>query len=46
MRLEGTVKKDLRRDAKVAMMDENTAELSSLYSVDERPFQVSCKLKN
>ncbi len=35
MRLEGTVKKDLRRDAKVAMMDENTAELSSLYSVDD-----------
>lgn len=35
IRVEGTVKEDLRREARVAMMEENTAALSSMYSVDD-----------
>lgn len=35
IRVEGTVKEDLRREARVAMMEENTAMLSSVYSVDD-----------
>lgn len=35
IRVEGTVKEDLRREARVAMMEENTAALSSMYTVDD-----------
>lgn len=35
IRVEGTVKEDLRREARVAMMDDNTAPLSSMYTVDD-----------
>lgn len=35
IRVEGTVKEDLRREARVAMMDDNTAALSSMYTVDD-----------
>ena len=34
IRVEGTVKEDLRREARAAMMEENAA-LSSMYSVDD-----------
>ena len=33
--VEGTVKEDTRREARVAMMDANTAALSSMYTVDD-----------
>lgn len=35
IRVEGTVKEDLRREARVAMTEENTAALSSMYTVDD-----------
>lgn len=35
IRVEGTVKEDLRREARVAMMEENIAALSSMFSVDD-----------
>lgn len=35
IRVEGTVKEDLRREARVAMMEENTDMLSRVYSVDD-----------
>jgi len=35
IRVEGEVKEDLRREARVAMMDANTAALSSMYTVDD-----------
>lgn len=35
IRVEGTVREDLRREARVAMMDDNTAALSSMYTVDD-----------
>lgn len=35
IRVEGEVKEDLRREARVAMMDTNTAALSSMYTVDD-----------
>ena len=35
IRVEGTVKEDLRREARVAMMEENTTVLSSKYSVGD-----------
>ena len=35
IRVEGTVKEDLRREARAAMMEEHTAALSSMYSVDD-----------
>lgn len=35
IRVEGEVKEDTRRDARVAMMDANTASLSSMYTVDD-----------
>lgn len=35
IRVKGTVKEDVRREARVAMMEENTASLSSMYSVDD-----------
>lgn len=35
IRVEGEVKEDTRREARVAMMDENTAALSSMYTVDD-----------
>ena len=35
IRVEGEVKEDLRREARVAMMDANTAALGSMYTVDD-----------
>lgn len=35
IRVAGTVKEDLRREARVAMMEENNAALSSMYTVDD-----------
>ncbi len=35
LRLEGTVKEDERREARVAMMDANAASLQSMYTVDD-----------
>ena len=35
IRVEGEAKEDLRREARVAMMDDNTAALSRMYSVDD-----------
>lgn len=34
IRVEGEVKEDLRRESRVAMMNANTAALSSMYTVD------------
>lgn len=42
IRVEGTVKEDLRREARAAMMEENTAALSSMYSVDDNLMTVFC----
>lgn len=35
IRVEGKVKEDLRREARVAMFEENKASLSSMYTVDD-----------
>ena len=35
IRVEGEVKEGTRREARVAMMDDNTAALSSMYTVDD-----------
>ena len=35
IRVEGEVKEDTRREARVAMMDDNTAALSSMFTVDD-----------
>ena len=35
IRVEGQVKEDIRREARVAMMDDNAASLSSMYTVDD-----------
>ena len=35
IRIEGSVKEDSRREARSAMMEENTDTLSSMYSVDD-----------
>lgn len=35
IRIEGEVKEDMRREARVAMMDDNKAALSSMYTVDD-----------
>ena len=35
IRAEGEVKEELRREARVAMMDANTAALKSMYTVDD-----------
>ncbi len=35
IRVEGEVNEDTRREARVAMMDANTAALSSMYTVDD-----------
>ena len=35
IRVKGEVQEDLRREARVAMMDANTAALSSMYTVDD-----------
>ena len=35
IRVEGEVKEDTRREARVAMMDANIAALSSMYTVDD-----------
>ncbi len=35
IRVEGEVKEDLRREARVAMMETNRAALSSMYTVDD-----------
>ena len=36
MRVEGEVKEDLRREARVAMMADNEAALSNMYTVDDQ----------
>ena len=36
IRVEGEVREDLRREARVAMMNENTAALSGMYTVDDK----------
>ena len=35
IRVEGTVEEDLRRETRVAMMEENEKALSSMYTVDD-----------
>ena len=35
IRVEGEVKEDIRREARVTMMDDNKAALSSMYTVDD-----------
>ena len=35
LRVEGVVKEDLRREARAAMMNDNTAALSSMYTIDD-----------
>ncbi len=35
IRVEGEVKEDTRREARVSMMDANTAALNSMYTVDD-----------
>lgn len=35
IRVEGEVKEDTRREARAAMMDDNKAALSSMYTVDD-----------
>lgn len=35
IRVEGEVKEDLRREARVAMMNDNKASLQSMYTVDD-----------
>ena len=40
IRVTGTVKHDDRREARVAMMDDNTAALSSMYTVDDHLMEV------
>ena len=36
IRVEGEVREDLRREARVAMMNENAAALSIMYTVDDK----------
>lgn len=36
IRVEGEVKEDARREARVAMMENNAAALSSMYTVDDK----------
>lgn len=40
IRIEGEVKEDVRREARVAMMDANKESLSGMYSVDDNLFTV------
>lgn len=35
LRVEGEVREDTRREARVAMMNDNEAALSSMYTVDD-----------
>lgn len=42
IRVEGEVKEDIRREARVAMMDDNKAALSSMYTVDDNLMTVFC----
>lgn len=42
MRVEGEVKEDLRREARVAMMEANTAALEKMYTVDDNLMTVFC----
>ena len=42
IRVEGEVKEDMRREARVAMMDDNKAVLSSMYTVDDNLMTVFC----
>lgn len=42
IRVEGKVKEDTRREARVAMMDDNKASLSSMYTVDDNLMTVFC----
>ena len=38
----GEVKEDLRREARAAMMEENKAALSSMYTIDDNLMTVFC----
>ena len=40
--MEGEVKEDLRREARAAMMEENKAALSSMYTIDDNLMTVFC----
>lgn len=42
IRVEGEVIEDTRRDARVAMMDNNKAALSSMYTVEDNLMTVFC----
>lgn len=42
IRVEGEVTEDLRREARVAMMDANTSALKSMYTVDDNLMTVFC----
>lgn len=42
IRVTGEVKEDERREARVAMMDANTAALASMYTVDDNLMTVFC----
>ena len=42
IRVEGEVKEDLRREARAAMMEENKAALSSMYTIDDNLMTVFC----
>ena len=42
IRVTGAVEEDTRREARVAMMDANTAALSSMYTVDDNLMTVFC----
>jgi uncharacterized pyridoxamine 5'-phosphate oxidase family protein len=42
IRIEGKVKEDSRREARVAMMNDNNAALSKMYNVDDNLMTVFC----
>ena len=42
IRVEGEVREDLRREARAAMMADNAAALSSMYTVDDNLMTVFC----
>lgn len=42
IRVEGEVSEDLRREARVAMMDANASALKSMYTVDDNLMTVFC----
>lgn len=45
IRVEGEVKEDTRREARVAMMDDNTAALSSMYTVSRGFFNFNANMQ-